>query len=1150
VSDLGFASATGAPTQVPMESARGLTLDAMRRDIAELLHTDATAVPEDEDLIRYGLDSVGIMRLSNRWRRYGIELKFADLFECARLARWYELARAQWPAPAPQGITDFDEFAPFDLAPMQQAYWVGSRERSIGPVHAQYYVEFDGEAVDLDRLQAAVHALVCRHPMLRARFLSEGRQQIMREPPPLRVMDYDLRNESQGERAERLLLLRDSLSHRPLRVEEGEVLNVTLSRLPDGHTRVHVSIAMLAADAQSFQTVLDELAVLYTGRAAALEPINYTFRRYLAARPARAEAHAAARTYWQGRIPELPRAPMLPLAVQYGQLGASRMRRRYFWMPAGDRNTLAQRCRDQALTLPMVLAAAFAEVIGAWCAEPQFLLNLPIFERNDVHPDVARVVGDFTNVLLLAVDLSESVPFQERGRALQAQLIEAAAHQEYSGLDVLREMAARRPGEWLAAPVVFTSAIGIGDLFGQSVRRCFGKPTWTISQTPQVWLDHQVTELDGGLLFNWDFVDAVLADGVVDAMFETYSASVKWLYAPGTTWADSIPVRLPADQERARASVNATTSEFSEHVLHMPFFSRARESPDAVALAWGAHQSRSYGELASDALAVAGLLRESGVSPGDVVAITMSRGVDQIASVLAVLGAGATFVPVSFEHPVQRRAKIYRDAGVKLVLTRRSERSSVEWPPELLVIEVESARQARPFEGPIAAAPESLAYIIYTSGSTGEPKGVEITHAAAMNTLSAINARFAVGSDDRVLAISSLDFDLSIYDIFGLLSVGGAVILLDETKRLEAEYWVQLAHAWRVTIWNSAPALLEMFLVAVESCGWPWSLRLVLVSGDWVAPQAAERVKMHAPDCRFVALGGATEAAIWSNAFEVDQVDASWRSVPYGFPLANQKFRIVSSNGTDCPDWVPGELWIGGKGTARGYRGDMDRTASRFIYDQGERWYRTGDRARYRPGGLLELLGRIDLQVKVKGHRIELGEVEAVLQSHPGVSRAVAVVVPNGAPRLGAVVVPASGELRISDLRFAACAKLPRFMVPDDIVVIDELPLTANGKVDRDAIVPLLKRPRMGRQDGHPRGRIEHELARMWTDLLEVDRIDRHDSFFAIGGTSLLATRLVAAIRTQFGIDVTLRQLLTSPTLAETAGLIEEAEAMLEEGLI
>jgi yersiniabactin nonribosomal peptide synthetase len=1127
-----------------------LTKEGMRASIVELLGELAETITDDDDLIRCGLDSISVMRLANKWRRHGVELSFAELIDRPTVARWWKLACSRRHAATGHSEIQCDEFAPFDLAPMQQAYWIGSKESSIGAVHAQYYVEFDGKSVQLDRLQKAVSALLRRHPMLRARFLPEGRQEIMRESVWGRVRLHRLQEMSRPECTEQLLLLRRALAHRPLAVERGEVFDVQLSQLPLGRSRMHVSITMLVADALSFQIILNDLAAFYKAPDKSLLPVGYSFQEYLATATPRPEQRAAAKHYWQERLADMPARPMLPLAVQPGQLAELRMTRRFYWMPPTEQRTLAQRCREHGLTLPVVLATAFAEIIGAWSSEPRFLLNVPVFERKELHADVNRLVGDFTNLIILAVDVSDNLPFQEQARRLQARLFEGATHSEYSGLEVLRDLAFRRPGDWMMAPVVFTSAIGLGDLFGPDTVQCFGTPTWSISQTPQVWLDHQLTELNGGLLFNWDIVEGLFAEGVVDAMFAAYLACVKWLGAPSSTWMEPIPVVLPPAQAMARAKVNTLYMERPEQLLHVPFFERAMAEPERVALAWNEDQTITYGALAKRALSVAELLQHWRVRPGDAVAVTMGRGIEQIAAVMGILAAGAVFIPVSIDQPVRRRAEIYKDAGAKLVLTRKSDTTAIEWPDGVDLVALDQAEGFRGLTMPLPASADSLAYLIYTSGSTGLPKGVEISHRAAVNTIAAVNERFGVNSDDRVLSVSSLDFDLSVYDIFGLLSVGGAVVLIDDADTLEAKRWIELAKKWQVTIWNSVPAFFDMVLVAAESRGLASSLRLVLASGDWVPLDFAARLRSHCPACRLVALGGATEAAIWSIAFEVARVDPSWRSVPYGFPLPNQKFRVIDGRGRDCPDWVLGELWIGGQGLAQGYRRDRERTGERFVQRDGERWYRTGDRGRYWHGGLLEFLGRADLQVKIKGYRIELGEIEAALQADPRVSRAVALAAGKDADRLAAVVLSRSGTIHETELRTFAADRLPLFMVPQIILTVDELPLSTNGKLDRSALLTLLNQASARRPNERPCSPIESELAQLWGEILKIDGVGPRDGFFALGGNSLLATRMVDLVRKRFGVDITLRQLLASPTLAELSLRIAQASADLDEGVI
>ena len=468
------------------------------------------------------------------------------------------------------------------------------------------------------------------------------------------------------------------------------------------------------------------------------------------------------------------------------------------------------------------------------------------------------------------------------------------------------------------------------------------------------------------------------------------------------------------------------------------------------------------------------------------------------------------------------------------------------------VVVVERAWAVAPLASPVVVGGDELAYVIYTSGSTGEPKGVEVSHRSALNTVVDVNERFGVGGSDRVLALSSLDFDLSVYDVFGLLSVGGSVVLVGEEERREAGWWVQAVRRWSVTVWNSVPALLDMALVAgAERPGWADGLRLVLVSGDWVGLDLPDRLRGQCAGARLVALGGATEAAIWSNAFEVESVAAHWRSVPYGFPLRNQMFRVVDGRGRDCPDWVAGELWIGGVGVARGYRGDPVRTGARFVTVDGTRWYRTGDMGRYWPDGTLEFLGRRDFQVKLGGHRIELGEIEAALSTHPAVVRAVAVV--TGQRRLAALVVTtAAATADPEQLRHLCTQRLPTYMVPDRIITTDTLPLTANGKVDRTAITTLLSTT--ANQPGQPpTGPIETTLATIWTHLLNTNPIHRDDNFFTLGGDSLLATQLVAAVRQEFGVALSLRLLLGLPTLAELAAWTQAelgASPTVEEGVV
>ncbi|SCG39727.1 non-ribosomal peptide synthetase [Micromonospora humi] len=1155
-----------------------LTLDGMCDDVAELLDEP---VSPDDDLLERGLDSIGLMRLAARWSTAGADLTFGRLIEHRSVRQWHALAHAAGgdATPAPADDEQVDPTAPFALATMQHAYWVGrAGDQALGGVGAHFYNEFDGRHVDAARLERAVRALVRRHDMLRARFLDDGRQQITPDGGWAGLTVHDLRDLTPADRDRRLAELRDTLSHRSLRVDRGEVFDIRLSLLPEGRTRIHVEIEMLVADAHSFRVLLADLAALYDRPDSPLPPIDYSYPRYLAVHARRREAaREAASAYWRERLPDLPGGPELPVAVAPERVSGHRVTRHHHWLSGTDRDRLAARAREHGVTLPMVFLTAFAEVLAAWSSRQRFLLNLPLYDRTPYHPDVPLLSGDFTNLLLLEVDATDEVPFVDRARRLHEQFTRDVAHGAYSGVDVLRDLARHRADRAVLAPVVFTSALSLGELFGADVRTCFGEPVWTSSQTPQVWLDNQVTEREGGLYLNWDVVAELFPPGVSEAMFDAYVGLLRALV--DGDWSAS--VGLPAAQRAVRVRVNDTAAELPVGLLHEGFFGWAAREPGRTAVL-GDGVLVSYGELAERSLRLAGALVRAGVGVGDAVGVCLPKGVDQIAAVLAVLAAGGVYVPVGVDQPAARRDRILSRAGAKVLIRAhhdgpggsgspapvgpvaggvRPDGDSV--PPAVGPVAGDTGPDGGPAAGgtgpdggpaaggtgpdgelgpggdggpalerPVRVDPAALAYVIFTSGSTGEPKGVEVSHAAAMNTIEAIRRRYDVDADDRVLAVSALDFDLSVFDLFGLLGAGGALVVVTEEQRRDARAWLRLANEHQVTVWQSVPALLDMLLTAAEADGATTHLRLALLGGDWVGLDLAARLTALRPHARLVALGGTTETAIHSTVVEVGEVPAHWRSIPYGRPLPNQRCRVVDGRGRDCPDWVPGELWIGGAGVAAGYRGDPQRTAERFVTHDGTRWYRTGDLGRYWPDGTLEFLGRTDHQVKIRGHRIELGEIDTALHQHPAVRDAVTVAVGASTRRLAAAVT-VHHHVDVDDLRAFLADRLPAYMVPEHIAVLDELPLSGNGKIDRRTLAErLADRADRPTELQPPVGPVETALAAVWAELLDVPAVGRTDSFFALGGDSLLATRLLGRMRAAGLAGGQLRQLFAAPTLS------------------
>jgi amino acid adenylation domain-containing protein len=787
---------------------------------------------------------------------------------------------------------------------------------------------------------------------------------------------------------------------------------------------------------------------------------------------------------------------------------------------------ITSRAREHGVTPSVVLATAYSLVLGHWSTEQRFLLNLTLFDRDELHPDVSRLVADFTSAVLLDVDTSAATDFASRTRAVQARLREDLAHAGYSGVEVLRDLARLRGHSATSAPVVFTSNLG-RDLTDPAVRDAFGRRGYTVSQTPQVWLDHQVTEEAGGVELAWDAVEGLFVAGVLDDMFDAYQRLLTWL--AGNPWTGTPPALTPATHLAVRAVVNDTTAPISGHCLHHGLFTHAANQPDHPAIV-GPDGTLTYQQLANQALTIAGWLTDQHITPGEPIAVTLPKGPQQIAAVLGIHTAGAAYVPISPDQPPTRRHTIHTTAGIRHTLDQHTITTALNHP--------------HPLPQPTPIPDTTTAYIIYTSGSTGTPKGVQLTHRAAQNTIEDINNRYQLTPHDNTIAISNLDFDLSVYDIFGTLTAGATITTITDHHRRDPHTWATLIHQHHVTIWNTVPTLLDMLLTAAQPHQLT-TLRLALVSGDWIPLDQHQRLTTTNPHTTHIALGGATEAAIWSNHHHITHIPPHWTSIPYGTPLRNQTYRIVDPHGNDRPNWVPGELWIAGTGLATNYHNNPQLTTTQFPTHHGTRYYRTGDQGRYWPNGTIEFLGRTDHQIKLNGHRIELGDIETHLHTHPHITHAITTTTNN---HLTAAIVADPSVTDPEQIRQYLVDRLPPYLVPERIVLLDELPLSPNGKVDRAAVARVLQDIRA--VDEEPvRGPVETELAEIWSKLLNATVDTRRATFFTLGGTSLAATELVEEVRRRFAVRLSLREFYASPTIAGLADLIDaDAVADLEEG--
>ncbi|MBO3457408.1 non-ribosomal peptide synthetase [Aetokthonos hydrillicola Thurmond2011] len=1064
-----------------------------------------------------------------------------------------------------------NRYEPFPLTDIQQAYWVGrSGIFELGNVAINGYIEFETSNLDVLRLSAAWQKLIERHDMLRAIILPTGEQQILQNVPPYEISILDLRGLEPKEIDARLEGIRQTLSHQVLPSDQWPLFNIQATYLDNQRFRLHIGIDLLMMDAASIRILFYEWNQLYQNPEIVLTPLELSFRDYVLHKKALSDPQLVTRSqdYWFNRLDTLPPAPELPLACFPSQLKEYRFKRLRGGLKPNIWQQLKQRGKNASLTPSTILLAAFAEILTLWSKNPRFTINLTVFERLPLHSQVNQIIGDFTNTNLLAVDNSTQDTFTVRALRLQEQLLQDLDHVDISGVQVLRELVRRRKmGLTAAMPIVFTSILGLNSSTqGDLDFNFLGKEVYSISQTPQVWLDHQVTEQNAALVFNWDVVEELFPQNLLDEMFTAYCHFLEKLAQEDEHWDSVRREILPETQLKQLVAVNATTKPIREAaLLHTLFFEQARLLPHQTAII-SAHCSLTYHELATRATHLGYQLRQIS-RPNRLIAIMMEKGWEQIVAALGILAAGAAYVPIDPQLPTERRRYLLQQAEVDLVLTQTKLDNTLEWSDDIkrLCIDDSDLKQLpnslinQPLE--VVQKPEDLVYVIYTSGSTGTPKGVMITHQGAVNTILDVNQRFNVNASDRVLALSSLSFDLSVYDIFGTLAAGGTIVIPEAGSTKDPGVWAELIIKHQVSVWNSVPALMKMLVeYASDHREIQFNtLRLVLLSGDWIPLSLPDQIKTLCSKVKVIGLGGATEASIWSIFYPIEEVNSGWKSIPYGRPMANQRFYVLNELMEPAPIWVSGQVYIGGTGLAKGYWRDEDKTKASFIIHPltQERLYKTGDLGRYLPDGNIEFLGRDDFQVKINGYRVELGEIEAALKQHSAIKEAISTTVEQDQVKVltGYVVLEPRKACEIFnileinlqqesntiayELRRFLKEKLPEYMIPSAFVLLESLPLTPNGKVDRQALpVPYRTTLELEKTFVAPQNSLQEVLAGIWAKVFQLNPIGIHDNFFELGGHSFLALQLISQINQQLGTNLSVSILFQYPTVAEIGNFL------------
>ena len=1040
----------------------------------------------------------------------------------------------------------------------ERLWFINQLEDSNAPYIENFALRITGN-LNVLVLERAFSEILRRHEVLRTSFSTVNGKpiQIIDPDATLDIKTVDLQR---LEKIKRETFLQQQLQQEAtgsFHLEIAPLIRCNLWQLETREYLLLLTMHHIISDSWSMGIFIQELSNLYqafiTGKPSPLPelPIQYADFVVWQRQWLRGEILKTQLNYWKTQLAGAPYLLRLPTDRPRPKVQTYRGATQSFTLNTDLTQKLQTLSRNLGTTLFMTLHAAFTTLLYRYSGQSDILIGSPIANRN--HSEIESLIGFFVNTLVLRTRFEENPSFEDLLTQVKETTLKAYEHQDVPFEQVVEALQPQRSLSYspLFQVMFVLQNAPMSELELSGCNWCELEREGTVAKFD---LKLSMSETSRGLVGSWEYNTDLFDSSTIERMAGHFQNLLSAIVENPQLSVAELSLLSEAERYQLLVEWNDTETEYpSNKCIHQLFEKQVEQTPDAVAVVFE-NQQLTYKQLNQRANQLAHYLQSLGVRLESLVGICMERSVEMIVGLLGILKVGSAYVPFDPSYPAERLSYMLEDSGVEVLLTQKSllkslprnQKQTVCLDRDRRTIEQQSQENLE-----VGVDSENLAYVIYTSGSTGKPKGVMVSHKPVVNLIDWVNKTFDVGSKDRILFITSLSFDLSVYDIFGLLAAGGSIHIASELKRREPGKLLELLFRNQITFWESAPGPFEQLvpLIKLQNSICP-NLRILFLSGDWISLELPNIIKNFFPNAQLVGLGGATEATVWSNYYMVKEVSPEWVSIPYGKPIQNVQYYILNRNFNPCPIGVSGELYIGGKCLASGYLNNPEKNLSNFIPNpfkdsqlkvKSPKLYKTGDLARYSSDGNIEFLGRIDNQVKVRGFRIELGEIEAVLNSYPQIQQALVIATEEllGNKRLVAYVVT-NESLSIYQLRKLLKQKLPEYMIPSSFVTLDTFPLTPNGKIDRKALPTPNGEITQEQEYVAPRTPREKIIAKIFANVLGIKRVGIHDNFFELGGHSLQAAALVFKLSIEMKLEVSLKLLFSHPTVIELAEVLNQ----------
>lgn len=1033
----------------------------------------------------------------------------------------------------------------YPMTDLQQAFFIGRQsDVELGNCASHSYAEISCRNFNEGKFRHVLNILIHRHDLLRCYFDEFGNHHIM-SSLTYDIPIHDFSKEKREVQQQKIQEIRSRMENMILDYTKAPLARIEVSLMGNEEALIHLYMDALIVDGWSHELLLYEADLLYSGDQKDFPPLTFHYGDFVeyTEKVKETEKYKKAREFWIGKTAELPENPMLPVQKKsfQGKEIVSKQHRRVILWETWKR--IEEAANAEGLSTFIVSFTAFCKVLARYSKNQRFVINLPVSNRPNIHPDMNRVVGVCSNFFLFSYENFTGETLIDTAKRVQKQMWELKENDSFNGNEIIREIykESGQVGNFVAT-IVFTSLLDIPFPLQENLQRVYLE-----THTSQIWMDTVLMSDAEGVSLNCDFVQNLLETKIVNQIMEGCVQLLEQLAEDRYSWEHIKAIELPQEQKELWKKNNLIEMELPKNSIFSCFLKQVRDNPQQIAIATD-DMILTYKELYEKSLCINQQLER--ITPGEAIAVVTDKSWYQVAAVLAILSRGCSYVPIDETFPTKIIEHCVILSSATICLTDNKNQDKVQCISGVRIINVEALDYTDGSDAQLVlTTPEEELAIIFTSGTTGMPKGIRLKQIGVLNAVKFTNERYQVGINDRVLALTNLCHDMSMYDIFGMFVAGGTIVIPEKEGARDPQHWMKIMKKYQVTIFNSVPAFAEMLFTQEEDAirESTTHIRLVIHGGDFLKQSLADQWISLGHTLQLVNVGGPTETSLWSVYHDVTRKDVVSGNIPYGKPIANMRHYILNDIHEEVPLGVIGTIYSEGIGLAVEYVGQPELTREKFIIYQGKRLFRTGDLGFYSPEGEMIICGRDDNQIKINGKRIELEEIEKQVNDLAEID-ASCVVFQKTHKKL-VLYYKGSYELEKSEIQTRLAEKLPRYMIPSICIYAKELPLTRNGKINRkylaeqELVVPSLSKENVQNYQDE----LEKDIYNQVAKLLGRKVINKNSNFFMEGGNSILAIRFLAYIRQKYSVTIGLGEMFINPYMDKWHDMIVERQKQQSE---